>query len=244
MLEGDHGHVDENIMEAHGNQLHIPGKGRLPEHVHARPVVIDDVDVILAQQAEKRGDRLTGAVVDGVDRLPAQVVQGEKRFARKRVIPDNRKSKGHPTDLQKAPLPHPEGLTVEALDQIRLFRNVVLDVDVGHPDLTAGLLGGEQNPEIVKKAAFFQDGGADADAVFIRADFLQTPPDLIAHLDKRAGALFQEETGGRERNALAGTEKEFRTQILLQGADLMQHGTGGQKEKACCLGEAAAVADG
>ena len=78
LLERDHGHIDENIIKAQGDKLHIPCKSRLPEHVHARTIVIDDIDFVLAQQTKKGGYSLTGAVVDGMDRLPAEVIQGEK----------------------------------------------------------------------------------------------------------------------------------------------------------------------
>ena len=88
------------------------------------------------------------------------------------------------------------------------------------------------------------DKTADADAVAIRAKLPQPLADLIAHPDERAGALFQEQAGGGERNTLAGTEKELRAQILLQRTDLMQNGAGRQKEEIRGLGEAAAVADG
>ena len=85
--------------------------------------------------------------------------------------------------------------------------------------------------------------GIDTDAVSPRADLPQALPDFIAHLNERPGTLFKEQAGGCERNAFAGAEKELRTQIFLQRADLMQHGAGGQKKEVCCLGEAAAVTD-
>ena len=87
-----------------------------------------------------------------------------------------------------------------------------------HLDPAGGLLCRKEDPEIIEQAAFFQHGGADADALLLRDDRADAAAELRVHLDQGASVPVQILPGRRQGDAPGGAEEELGPEVLFQRA--------------------------